>query len=365
MDLGQQLCKLQWELKTGRYRPRPYNEFKIYDPKERNIHALQYRDRIVQHSLCDNVIEPYMERHLIYDNAASRKGKGTHFALDRLEEFLHRFYRKHGTNGFFLKFDVRKFFQSIDHEILYELFKRAFEYDEKVLWLIKLFIDSYEWESGRGIPLGNQTSSWFALYYLDGLDRMIKEKFRTKFYTRYMDDGIIVHDDKQYLMECLSQMREYLDKERKVALNQKTQIVPLSQGIDYLGFHFYLTDTGKVIRKLRTINKKRIKKRLKRFRHAYRTGIMDMEAINRSLNSYLGHLSHGNTYCLQKNLLNHLVLSTETKEERERHEKEIREMDSYSQENGLAVAYSTYDSRSAYTDTGGYESRIHIQSEDR
>ena len=137
LDLGQQLCQLQWELRTGIYTPKPYKQFQIYDPKKRMIHALQYRDRIVQHSLCDNIIEPYTERHLIYDNAASRKGKGTHFAMNRLDGFLHSFYKAYGTSGYFLKYDIHKFFDSIDHEILYRLYEKAFCQDTEICTLIR------------------------------------------------------------------------------------------------------------------------------------------------------------------------------------------------------------------------------------
>ena len=171
---------------------------------------------------------------------------------------------------------------------------------------------------GVGIPLGNQTSSWFASCYLDGLDRLIKERLQIKYYSRYMDDGVLIYRDKEYLKDCLSQMKRYITQERKLEFNEKTQIIPLSQGIDYLGFHFYLTDTGKVIRKLRSSNKGRMKRKLKRFRHAYREGKMDREAIERSLASYRGHLSHGNTWNLRKNLNSHLILSKETEEERKR-----------------------------------------------
>lgn len=203
---------------------------------------------------------------------------------------------------------------SIDHQILYELCKKAFVQNEDVLHLIKVIIDSYDFEEEKGIPLGNQTSSWFALYYLDGLDRLIKEKLQIKYYTRYMDDGVLLHTNKDYLKYCLKQMKQYVQQERKLEFNQKTQIVPMSQGVDYLGFHFYLTETGKVIRRLRTSNKKRMKRKLKRFRHAYREGKITQEAVHRSLVSYCGHLSHGNTYHLRNTLLNHLVL-TKSKEE--------------------------------------------------
>ncbi len=336
MDLGQQLYTIRWELLNGKYEVRPYERFHIHDPKERLIHALQYRDRIVQHTLCDNIIEPFMERHLIYDNAASRIGKGTHFAMNRLEGFLRSFYREYGTDGYFLKYDIRKYFDSIDHDILYGLFQKAFCGEAKVCALIRLFIDSYECTPQKGVPLGNQTSSWFALYYLDGLDRLIKEKLQIRYYTRYMDDGVLIHRDKEYLKECLRQMRSHIWKERKLELNQKTQIIPLSQGVDYLGFHFYLTGEGKVVKKLRASNKKRMKRKLKRFRHAYRNGTMDMQAVSRSLASYRGHLSHGNTYYLQKNILDHLVLSKQTAKEREESERKTKEQISYFKTNAVS-----------------------------
>lgn len=282
LNLSQNLVRLQEELKRGTYKMRGYKRFQIYDPKRRVIDALQYRDRIVQHTLCDNVICPYMEKHLNYE--------------------------------------------SIDHAILKELFMKAFYDEPEVQRLLLQVIDSFESMKGKGIPLGNQTSSWFALYYLDGLDRLIKEKLRIKYYTRYMDDGILIHHDRSYLKECLSEMEEYIKKERKLEFNRKTQIVPLSQGVDYLGFHFYMSDTGKVIRKLRSSNKRRLKRKLKRYRHAYREGKMDMDAVTRSLVNYRGHLSHGHTYHLQKNLLGHLVLSTETKKERKEQDEKNREM---------------------------------------
>ncbi len=197
MDLGQKLYAIQWELLNGKYKVRPYEQFQIRDPKERLIHALQYRDRIVQHTLCDNVIEPFMERHLIYDNAAGRIGKGTHFAMNRLDGFMRRFYREYRTDGYFLKYDIKKYFDSIDHEILYDLYQNAFYKEEKICALIRLFIDSYACKPGKGVPLGNQTSSWFALYYLDGLDRLIKEKLQIRYYTRYMDDEILIYSDNE------------------------------------------------------------------------------------------------------------------------------------------------------------------------
>lgn len=289
MNLGFELQRLRGQLISGRYQPQPYKHFRIYDPKVREIHALQYRDRIVQHSLCDNVIAPTLEPRLIYDNAASRIGKGTHFAMNRLNKFMHDYYTNYGSVGYILKYDIRKYYDSIDHEILYKLMEKLFSDEPEILRLIRVFIDSYEVQPEKGLPLGNQSSQWFALYYLDGLDRLVKEQLRIRYYSRYMDDGILLHHDRDYLRECLRQMTAYVRDERKLEFNNKTAIMPMKQGVDYLGFHFYLTDGGRVVRKLRTSNKKRMKRKLKRFRHAYRTGKMDKAAIDRSLASYMGH----------------------------------------------------------------------------
>ena len=276
-----------------------YHKFMIYDPKERQIQALSFSDRVFQHLLCDNVLKPYFEPRLIYDNAACREGKGTHFAMKRFEENLRAFYKKHGNQGYLLKFDIHKYFDSIDHEVLKKKLEKIS--DKKVLKLLHKVIDSYENEAGKGLPMGNQSSQWFALYYLDRLDRVIKEKLRIKYYVRYMDDGIIIHEDKEFLKQCLKVMEEQLLKDR-LEFNQKTQIFPISQGADFLGFRYYLTDSGKVIKKLRTSNKKRFKRRMKNFQKFYSEGKITFEEITRSVSSYNGHLKHGHTWKLRKHV---------------------------------------------------------------
>lgn len=260
--LTENLEKLRFHLERHTYQIRGYRKFRIFDPKEREIQALSYGDRIVQHSLCDNVLGPYLERHLIYDNSACRKGKGTHFALDRLTCFLRKYYRSNGSNGYILKCDVRKYFNSIDHEVLGQKIRRM-DLPDDVKWLLDKIIGSYEYEERKGLPMGNQTSQWFALYYLDSLDRLVKEKLRIRYYSRYMEDMILIHPSKEYLQECLARMREHLEGELKLAFNEKTQIHAIRQGVDYLGFHFYLTETGKVIRTLRQSGKKRLKRKLR------------------------------------------------------------------------------------------------------
>ena len=308
MNLGGNLTTLSNELGNGKYKMQEYYSFSIYDPKYRLIHALHYRDRVVQHCLCDEVLGPLLDKKLIYDNAACRVGKGTHFAINRVSKFLREFYNKNGNAGYFLKCDIRKFFDNIDHQILKRKLSKVIE-DEEVLQLLCQIIDSYEVLPGKGLPLGNQTSQWFAIFYLDGLDRLIKEKFQIKYYSRYMDDAVLIHHSKEYLKHCLIQMKQYAKNELQLEFNEKTEIFPLKNGLNYLGWHIYLTDSGKIIRKVKQQTKYKYKRKLKYFQKEYARGDMDLNEIRKVILSYRAHLSHGHTYKLQKKILTEFVLT--------------------------------------------------------
>lgn len=310
LDLSNELIRLQTELKNKTYRVGRYYKFTIYDPKKREIQALSYRDRIVQHNLCDNILAPLMERHLIYDNSACRKNKGAHFAMNRLTQFLREYYKQYGTEGYILKCDIHKYFDSIDHRVLKTKLSRIVK-DQDVYDLLALIIDSYEKTPGKGLPMGNQTSQWFALYYLDSFDRVAKEQCRMKYYTRYMDDCIIICDSKQKLSECLDKLKWHINRELLLEFNKKTQLTTIRNGVDYLGFRFYLTDTGKVVRRLRTSSKRRLKRRLKKFKRQYQCDEVTLAEITQSMTSYTGHLRHGHTYRLRQKLLREFVLTKE------------------------------------------------------
>lgn len=229
------------------------------------------------------------------------------FAMNRLTGFMRDLHRKNGGEGYILKCDVRKYFDSIDHAVLKKMVDDM-ELCDRTKWLLNLIIDSYHEQEGKGLPMGNQTSQWFALYYLNGIDRLVKEQLRIRYYTRYMDDMILIHPDKEVLTQCLAQMRDYAESVLHLEFNQKTQIHSVEQGVDYLGFHFYLTPTGKVLRLLRQQNKKKFKRKLRAFRRLYRNGEIDSTQIGKSLVSYRGHLQHGHTYHLRKQIWSELVL---------------------------------------------------------
>jgi len=316
LDLPLQLWTLKKKLDTGQYNGSVYHEFKIFEPKERLIQAATYGDRVVQHSVCDNVVTPYVARHVVYDNAACQMGKGTHFAIRRLVAHLRRYYHENGPNGYVLKADIRKYFPNIDHQVLKSQWARS-RLDEDTKQLIVRIIDSYATPTDnpdlikdgrpRGIPMGNQTSQQFAVFYLDRLDREIKEKWGIKYYSRYMDDIIVIHQNKEYL-KCLLEAMKEVAAELKVEFNQKTQIIPLKNGIDYVGWHFSFGRNGKIIRKIRTGAKQRILKKMKALSKRYAKGKIDFSAVNQVVQSYLGHLKYGNTYGLRKRMFQCLIL---------------------------------------------------------
>lgn len=289
--------KLIEQLKNKTYTISPYNEFKVYEPKERVIQTTSFKDKVVQHSLCDNVILPKLQEIFIYDNCAGQKGKGTLFGLDRLAEQMKKFHKRYGFNGYILKCDITKFFYNISHEQLKDIVEYWFGYDRDICWLINLFIDSTE---GKGIPLGNQINQGLALLYLDGMDKLIKNELGIEFYGRYMDDFYLMHPDKQYLKYCLQVLTDYLET-LDLTLNGKTQIFPFKNGVNYLGFHTYITKNGKAIRKLKNENKRNAQRKYLKMAKLVASGKLPIDKFNASYNAWLNHISHGNCYKLSQN----------------------------------------------------------------
>lgn len=288
---------LREELVKNYYELSGYNVFHIYHPKPRVIKSIKFKDKVVQRSLCDNVLTPTFEKHFIYDNYACRKDKGVHAAIGRTKEYMRYHYERYGIDGYVLKCDIEKYFDSIDHEKLKIIVRRLVK-DDRVYNLLVKIIDS---TAGSGLPLGNQTSQLFSLIFLSAFDHYIKETLRIKCYLRYMDDFVLIDPDKEYLQYCKKEI-EFLLQDLDLQLNQKSHIFPIKNGFDFLGFHFYLTDTGKIIMKLRRESKESMRRKLKKFKELYREGKITKEEIDHSWNSWVGHAKHGDTYYLIKNM---------------------------------------------------------------
>ena len=278
------------------YKIKGYFEFKVYEPKERVIKAGAFVDKIVQHSLCDNVLLPKLAEVFIRNNFAGQIGKGTLFGLETLKADMLDAYTNYGMNIYILKADITKFFYNIDHEILKRLVAEHFT-DDGIRWLCNLIIDSTD---GKGLPLGNQTSQVFALLYLNGLDHYITETLDIQYYGRYMDDFYLIHKDKEYLKYCLKKITEYVNG-LELTLNGKTQIMPFKNGIKFLGFHTYVRD-GKVVCKIRNENKHNAVRKYKRMAKLVNEGKLDRKKFDECYTSWKAHAAHGDCDGLIHNL---------------------------------------------------------------
>ena len=254
------IVNLVYILQTKIYRPGLFRVFYVYEPKKRLVQAPAFVDKVVQHALVDNLIYERITNGFILDNYASQKGKGLHFGLDRLRGFFTEYWNKYRTaEGWVLKADVRHFFASIDHDKLKEKLKKL-DLEPIVFDLLCTYIDSTD-----GLPLGYQTSQLFALLFLDEFDHFVKERLHIRWYGRYMDDFFLIRN-----------------------------------GIDFLGFHTYLTEEGKVIRKLRHSSIKRMRSKLRRWEQDYPAGLVTREKILQSWQAWDAHAAHGNTWSLRQ-----------------------------------------------------------------
>lgn len=289
-NLSSNISNLMNDLITKKYKLGKYKEFLIYEPKERVIEALPFRDRVVIKCFCDTLLRDKIEKKLIYDNAACRKEKGTTFAIKRLEKFLREEYRKEQDNKiYFLKCDIRKYFQSIDHKVLLNLLEKV-NFSDDEMWMIEKLVKEQPNNANVGLPLGNQSSQWFALLYLNVIDRYVKEDLRVKGYIRYMDDMILIHRDKSYLQYSLLKIKEKCENELKLSLNQKTQIGIVKNGIDFLGYRHILNENGSITRKLRVSSKQRLKKHLKTLNKLREKNIVDDEYVYIRKNAFYNHI---------------------------------------------------------------------------
>ena len=306
--------RLSYILRSGKYHPSKFEVFYVREPKLRLVQAPAFVDKVVQHALVDNILYEAITHSFIQDNYASQLGKGTHYGLSRLRNamlsyFRHRkgvdeeMRRKQGlpmrpkdewdyADGWVLKCDARKFFASIDHDLVKAKLRERVT-DDRIYDLMCVYIDSTD-----GLPLGYQTSQLLALLFLDEFDHFVKERLRVKYYGRYMDDFFLIHEDKEYLRYCLKEIRAYLG-ELRLELNEKTAIFPLKNGVDFLGFYTYLTDSGKVVMKLRRSSIKRMNARLKKWAIAYPKGEVSKDDIVVSFKAWNAHAAHGNTYTLR------------------------------------------------------------------
>jgi len=265
-NLKDNLLLLRIELLLRSYRPIPLTNFIVRDPKTRKISKSDFRDRIVHHALC-NITEPIFDKIFIYDSYANRKGKGTLKALQRFDYFKRKVSRNNTVVCYVLKADIKKYFENVDQQVLIGIIKNRIK-DKNIIWLIKLILANYNKETQRGMPLGNLTSQFFANVYLNELDYFVKHNLKVKYYIRYVDDFVILNNDKEKLVEYKKQIDKFLNENLKICLHpEKSKILSLNEGIGFLGFRVFYYH-----KLLKKSNIKKMKKTLDKFFVSYSQG---------------------------------------------------------------------------------------------
>ena len=281
-NLEKNIVELSEQIKNQTYKPAPYKYFEIYDPKQRTISVASFTDRVIHHAIV-NVLEPIYEKIFIYHSYATRKNKGTHKAVYQAQKYLRK-------NKWFLKNDIKKYFNNINQQILLNIISRKIN-DKKLLILIEKIITNGG-ENDIGLPIGNLTSQFFANVYLNELDYFIKQNLHCKYYVRYMDDFVIFDNNKQNLKKCLSEITNFIDKNLNLLL--KENAIVLNQqlnGLSFLGTRIYPSTIRIKQENLKRINKK-INEKLYFF---YRNKISENK-MYQTFNSYNAFLSNYNTF---------------------------------------------------------------------
>lgn len=329
--LEENLLRLQEELHQQIYTPSRSVCFVVTRPKLREIFAADFRDRVVHHILVD-ALEKVWEPRFIHDSYACRKAKGTHRAVKRLQTFMRRVSRNSTRRAYFIQLDIQGFFFNIEKEVLYQIIAKRIS-NEQILWLARTLIfhdctknavvkgkkgllkkvpshkTLFNTENKRGLPIGNLTSQFFANVYLNEVDQFVKHHLKTKYYIRYCDDFVLLHEEKERLLEWREEIKEFLKARLRLTLNEPRQTLgPISNGIDFLGYivrPHYLLVRRRVVNRLKAKLSEYQKTLIRQARHCtvFRYDHAQLEKLMATWSSYMAHLKMANTYSLRKKLL--------------------------------------------------------------
>jgi len=308
-DLENSLPRLRRELDAGTYHPGPYRCFAVRDPKPRLISAAPFEDRVVHHALTQ-ILEPIFEKRFSPHSFACRKGLGTHRAIDRASMGCRRF-------PYVLKCDIRKYFASMDHEILKGRLERVIKCRRTLNLAAKIIdganpqedVNGYfegddlftSIERRRGVPLGNQTSQFFANVYLDPLDQFVERGLRIGPYVRYVDDFLVFAEDKSRLREAQARIERLLAGLRLKSHPRKSRVYRTRDGVTFLGWRIF-PDCRRLVRS----NVVRFRKRLRTMQAECASGSVGLEEIEQRIRAWIAHASHGNTWRLRQQVLDEI-----------------------------------------------------------
>ncbi|MBI2057478.1 MAG: group II intron reverse transcriptase domain-containing protein [Candidatus Yanofskybacteria bacterium] len=285
LNLMSNIISLHNDLVAKTYSHSTYEPFNISDPKPRKIHKASVRDRLLHHAICRRLY-PFFDRTFIPDSYSCRLNKGTHKAINRFRSFAYKVSKNHTRTAWILKCDIRKFFDSVDQDILIKILRQYIP-DKDIVWLLHKIIGSFNsGKNSKGLPLGNLTSQLLVNIYMNQFDQFIKHKLKTEYYIRYADDFVTLSQDEGWLQDTLSKIKNFLSEDLLLELHpNKISIQTTASGVDFLGWINFVDH-----KVLRTSTKKRILKKLKPNNNP------------NALASYSGLVSHGNTYGVRKQI---------------------------------------------------------------
>ncbi len=284
LNLAMNILALHRDLTTHIYTHGSYQHFTVTDPKRRDIHKASVRDRLLHHALHRHLY-PHFNTTFIHDSYASRKNKGMHKAMAQFSRYARKVSNNYTRTTWVLKCDIKKFFASIDHKILFTILEKRIEY-ERILWLLSQVVESFWTRAGKGLPLGNLTSQLLVNIYMNEFDQFVEHKLKAQHYIRYADDFVLLHHDREYLLTLLPDINTFLTSKLKLTLHpNKVSISTVASGVDFLGWtHFPDHQT------LRTTTKRRL------------FNTLQSEPDEATSQSYLGLLKHGNGWKIRRDV---------------------------------------------------------------
>lgn len=287
------------KLKTKTYKHGGYNSFYVTEPKLRKVEASAYIDRVVHRWCVDSFLERAFAPQFIDTSFACIKGKGMHKAALAVQDGMRKCKKQYGEY-YILKMDIAKYFASIHKEKLVEILERKIA-DKDVLWLLNEII--YSKPDKTGIPIGNLTSQIFANIYYNEADQYIKHVLKVKYYYRYMDDSVILMQNKEEIKHVKEKIQNFIENELYLTFNSKTNIFKSKQGVNFCGYKI-----NEYRMKLRSKGKKKIKRTIKKLKLKIKNGEMSSKDAKKHLCGHFGYMKYANTY----NFIN-LYFETEEK----------------------------------------------------
>ena len=267
------------------------------DPKTRKISKSDFRDRVVHHALV-RILEPIFDKTFVYDSCANRRGKGNLFALEEFERFVKKVTKNNVCSCFVLKADIKHYFREVNHNILTSLLKRKID-DRKIITLIQKILENGKEIENKSMPLGNLTSQFFANVYLNKLDKFVKHKLKAKFYIRYVDDFVILHKSKHQLEKWKKEINLFLNEKLKIELHpDKSRIIQLSKGIDFVSFRVFY-----YFKLLRKRNIRNIKRKI----YLFNKGEITYEKLSEIFQGWCAYAKWADSYNLKNSLFEKII----------------------------------------------------------